>query len=68
MGPSAIARPVLAPQIPIARARAARSVKTFVMIESVVGKIIAAPMPITARVAISASDEETSAARPFPTP
>ncbi len=50
-GPSATASPVDAPQTPIARARAARSVK--VRIDSVVGNTIAAPTPITARAAIS---------------
>ena len=39
--------PVIAPQIPIALARSPRSVKTLVMIDSVAGKISAAPMPIS---------------------
>ena len=62
IGPSAMAMPVLAPQSPIALARSPRSVKTLVMIESVVGKMIAAPTPMTARVAISASVLPASAA------
>ena len=38
----------VAPQRPMARARSPRSVKTFVMSESVVGKMIAAPSPMIA--------------------
>ena len=66
IGPSAMAMPVLAPQSPIARARSWRSVNTLVMIESVVGKMIAAPMPITPRVAIRASVLVASEAAPLP--
>ena len=54
IGPSAIATPVVAPHKPIARARSPRSVNTFVISDSVDGKTIAAPRPITARAAISA--------------
>ena len=53
IGPSAIATPALAPHKPMARARSARPVKTLEISESVAGKVIAAPSPITARAAIS---------------
>src|SRR3954451_9301433 len=53
IGPSAIAAPVLAPHRPIASARSRRSVNTCVSSDSVAGNTIAAPTPITARVAIS---------------
>ena len=53
IGPSAIAAPVIAPHMPIARARSPRSVNTFVISDSVEGNTIAAPTPITARAAIS---------------
>src|SRR6266702_4653503 len=53
IGPSAIAAPVVAPQSPIARARSCRSVNTCVSSDSVAGKTIAAPTPITARAPIS---------------
>ena len=53
IGPSAIAAPELAPHSPIARARSPRSVNTFDRSDSVAGKIIAAPSPITQRAAIS---------------
>ena len=49
IGPSAMAIPALAPHRPMARARSARPVKTLVISESVAGKIIAAPSPITDR-------------------
>ncbi len=60
--------PVLAPQSPIARALSPRSVKTLVMIERVVGKMIAAPTPMIARVAIRASVLVASEAAPLPMP
>ena len=41
---------------PIAMARSRASVNTFVRIDSVAGMISAAPMPITARAAISDAD------------
>src|SRR4051795_7032184 len=53
IGPSAIAAPVLAPHRPIASARSRRSVNTCVSSDSVAGKTIAAPTPMTARAAIS---------------
>ncbi len=53
IGPSAIATPALAPHKPMARARSARPVKTLEISESVAGKVMAAPSPITARTAIS---------------
>src|SRR5256885_7144890 len=49
IGPTAIAAPSVAPQKPIALALSARSVKTLEISESVAGKIIAAPSPITQR-------------------
>ena len=54
IGPSAIATPAIAPHRPIAQARSPRSVNTFVISDSVDGNTIAAPTPITERVAISA--------------
>jgi hypothetical protein len=57
IGPTAMPTPVVAPQSPIARARSLRSVKTFVRSDSVAGKINAAPMPMTARAAISSPGE-----------
>ena len=53
IGPAATPTPVIAPQRPMAFARSARTVKTFEMIESVVGKMIAAPRPISPRTAMS---------------
>ena len=53
IGPRAIAAPAVAPQKPIALALSARSVKTLEISESVAGKIIAAPSPITQRAVIS---------------
>jgi hypothetical protein len=53
IGPKATARPVLAPHRPIALARAARSRKTWVRIDRVVGKTAAAPIPVKARAAMS---------------
>jgi hypothetical protein len=55
IGPSAIAAPVIAPHKPIASARSRRSRNTFEISDSVEGNTIAAPTPITARAAISAS-------------
>ena len=60
IGPSAIAAPVVAPHSPIARARSPRSVNTFVSIDNVAGKTIAAPSPITHRAAISAPGVDVS--------
>ena len=53
IGPSAMATPALAPHRPMARARSARPVKTLVISESVAGKIMAAPSPITALAPMS---------------
>src|SRR5436190_1892278 len=53
IGPRAIAAPAVAHQKPIALALSARSVKTLEISESVAGKIIAAPSPITQRAVIS---------------
>ena len=63
MGPSAIATPAMAPHRPMARARSARPVKTFEIRESVAGKVIAAPSPITARAAMSCAGAGGEAAR-----
>src|SRR5579875_1547953 len=54
MGPTAMATPALAPHSPIDTARSRRSVNTLAMIDKVAGKIMAAPIPITARAAMSA--------------
>ena len=53
-GPSATATPATPDQRPIASARSRVSVNTLVRIDSVAGMISAAPMPMTARAAISA--------------
>ncbi len=53
IGPRAIAMPAVAPHSPIARARSPRSVKMLEISDSVAGKTIAAPRPITQRAAIS---------------
>ena len=55
IGPSAIATPAIAPHRPIAAARSRRSVNTFVSSDSVAGKVMAAPRPITALAAISSA-------------
>ena len=54
-GPSATPRPAVAAQMPIAVARSRASVKTLISSDSVAGMMNAAPAPITARAAISAS-------------
>ena len=48
IGPTATPRPVIAPQTPMARARSSRPVYRLEMIDSVAGKISAAPTPMTA--------------------
>src|SRR5580704_13711695 len=53
IGPVAMATPATAPHKPIARARSVRSVKTLDISDSVAGKVIAAPSPITDRAAMS---------------
>ena len=53
IGPNATPMPVVAPQIPMAFARSVRSGKTFDRIERVLGNTIAAPIPMTARAAVS---------------
>ena len=53
IGPIAMATPALAPHKPMARARSLRSVKTLEISDSVAGKVMAAPSPITARAAMS---------------
>ena len=62
IGPTATPTPTMAAHSPIALARAAGSVKMLVIRPSVVGKITAAPTPMAARAAISASAEFTCAA------
>ena len=57
--------PVVAPHSPIALARGPRSVNRCTIVESVAGKMIAAPRPMTARHAIRALLESESAAPPF---
>ena len=57
IGPAATPTPVMAAHTPIALARGTGSVKMFVISAKVVGKITAAPTPIAARAAISASAE-----------
>jgi hypothetical protein len=52
-GPSAIDRPITPPHTPMAFARSARSVKTFVMIDMATGLSIDPPTAWTARKAIS---------------
>ena len=65
IGPSATAMPVVAPQRPIALARSPRSGNRCTIVESVAGKITAAPSPITARHADqrAARVDERGAAR-----
>ena len=53
---------------PIALPRSSGSVKTLVMIDSVDGMMNAPPMPISARVAISASADGANADSAEPTP
>ncbi len=53
IGPIAMATPAIAPHRPIARARSLRSVKTLEISESVAGKVMAAPSPITDLAAMS---------------
>ena len=53
IGPIAMATPAIAPHRPIARARSRRSVKTLAISDSVAGKVMAAPSPITALAAMS---------------
>ena len=60
--------PAVLAQIAIAFWRSTGSVNTLVMIESVAGKISAAPIPVTARMAMSAPAESTSADAAHPTP
>ena len=55
-GPSATAMPATPDHSPMASARSRVSVKTLVRIDSVAGMISAAPMPMTARAPMSASD------------
>ena len=68
IGPSATATPVVAPHRPIALARAARSGNRWTIVDSVAGKMTAAPTPMRARQAISASLDSTTAAAPLATP
>ena len=61
-GPSATPSPAVAAQMPIAVARSRSSVNTLTSSESVAGMMNAAPAPITARAAISASTPPAYAA------
>ncbi len=58
--PAAAPLPAMAPQIPSALLRSAPSSNVVVMIESVAGEMIAAPMPCTARAATSTPIEPAS--------
>ncbi|CNL18432.1 Uncharacterised protein [Mycobacterium tuberculosis] len=62
IGPTATPTPTMAAHTPIALARGAGSVKMLVISPRVVGKITAAPTPMAARAAMSASAEFTCAA------
>jgi hypothetical protein len=62
IGPAATPTPTIAAHSPIAFARFTGSGKMLVINDSVVGKMTAAPTPIAARAAISASAEFTCAA------
>jgi len=53
IGPIAMATPAIAPHSPMARARSLRSVKTLEISDSVAGKVMAAPSPITDLAAMS---------------
>ena len=64
IGPTATPTPTMAAHNPIALARGIGSVKMLVISPSVVGKITAAPTPMAARPAMSASAEFTCAAMP----
>ena len=66
IGPSAIPTPVVPAQMPIARWRSAGSRNMSVMIESVAGIIMAPPMPMLARAAISMPTEPENAAQVEP--
>ena len=55
-GPSATAIPATPDHRPMASARSRASVNTLVRIERVAGMISAAPMPMTARAAMSGVD------------
>ena len=55
IGPAATPTPTIAAHSPIALARFTGSVKMLVINDRVVGKMTAAPTPIAARAAISAS-------------
>src|SRR4051812_2360881 len=68
IGPSAIAAPAVAPHRPIARARSPRSVNTLDSSDNVAGNTIAAPRPMTARVAINAPGSFVSPAATPATP
>jgi hypothetical protein len=66
-GPMTMPRPLTAAQIPIALPRSCAG-NTAVRMESVDGMMNAPPMPISARVRISMSDEPASAERADPSP
>ena len=68
IGPKATPIPTVAPHTPIALARSTRSVNTLDRIDSVLGKTMAAPTPITARAAISWPVEVPSEPAAVPIP
>ena len=61
-GPSATAMPATPDHSPMASARSRASVNTLVRIERVAGMISAAPMPMTARAAMSGVTPPANAA------
>ena len=63
-----MATPALAPHRPIETALSLRSVNTLAMWTSVAGKIIAAPIPITDRAAMSAAGEVVKAPQTLANP
>ena len=62
IGPMAIPRPMVPPQVPMARARATGSRKMSLTIDSVAGMVRAPPAPMTPRHVISRSTEPEKAA------
>ena len=67
IGPVAMPIPVVAPHSPMARARSRRSVNTFTSNERVDGNMSAAPIPMTARAAMSSPVVPDAAPARLPT-
>ncbi len=67
IGPVAMPIPVVAPHSPMARARSRRSVNTFTSNERVDGNMRAAPIPMTARAAMSSPVVPDAAPARLPT-